>query len=129
MQMTKKGKTVIIAGSRNITDYAKVETAVRQYELENEVAEIVSGNARGVDSLGERYALENNIPLRTFPAQWEEYKEAEDKNVGQAGPDRNKDMAEVGDVLLAYWDGESSGTKNMIETAKENGLEVVVNRV
>lgn len=117
----EEGDTTIIAGSRSLKDwpnlYLLVSKAIRESKFN--VGEIVSGNAEGVDQQGEKYAQEHDIPLRTFPADWDEHGNA-------AGPIRNEEMAEVADCLIAVWDGESSGTKNMIETAKDKGLDVYV---
>lgn len=76
-------------------------------------SEIVSGHARGVDQMGERYAAEHGIPCRLFPAQWR------DPVTGltdrAAGHKRNQAMAQYADALIALWDGRSPGTKHMIE--------------
>ena len=74
--------------------------------------EIVSGDARGADTLGVEYGTRHGIPVIHFPAQWDTYGKA-------AGFIRNEEMAEYGDFLLAFWDGKSHGTKNMIKTMKE----------
>lgn len=80
-----------------------------------DITEIVSGGARGADAMGERFATQFNIPLKIFPADWKTHPKA-------AGPIRNRQMAEYADVLVAFWDGKSAGTKNMIDTATELGL-------
>lgn len=82
---------------------------------------IVSGHASGADALGERYAQERGLECEQYPADWEAYGRA-------AGPIRNAEMAEVADALIAFWDGASRGTKNMIDTAKSKGLKVAVVR-
>lgn len=110
---------VIIAGSREITDYAIVERAIRESGFQ--VTEVVSGTARGVDRLGERWARENVIPIKTFPAYWQTYGQ-------KAGFLRNAQMAEYGEALIAVWDGKSLGTTNMICLARAKGLEVFVYR-
>lgn len=110
----------IVAGSRSITDYDLVARAIRASGLD--ITEIVSGTARGVDSLGERYAKENGLPVAYFPADW--------TGVGRgAGYVRNFKMAEYADALIAIWDGESRGTAHMIEVAKNNGLVIVIKTV
>lgn len=81
--------------------------------------EIVSGGARGADYLGEQYANVNNIPIKKFPAKWNLYGKS-------AGYIRNKQMAEYGDMLLAFWDGKSKGTQHMIRLATENKLQVII---
>ena len=111
---------VIIAGGRNITDYSLVSTALGESEFNP--TEIVSGMAPGVDTLAIQYAKENNLPLKEFHADWNTYKRA-------AGPIRNRQMAEYGDALVAIWDGESRGTKNMIEEATKRNLQVYVKRI
>lgn len=110
---------VIVAGGRDINDYSVVEDAIRESNFP--ICEIVSGGARGVDHLGELYAAEHNIPVTVFPADWDKYKRA-------AGPIRNRQMAEYGDALVAIWDGESRGTKNMIEEATKRNLLVYVKK-
>lgn len=111
---------VIIAGSRNIVDYEVVKEAIEESQFT--IKKVVSGGAKGVDALGERYADEMNIPLVIFFADWNTHGRS-------AGPIRNKKMAENADALIAIWDGRSRGTKNMIETAQKMKLFVYVKRV
>ena len=111
---------VIIAGGRTITDYSLVLSALGESEFTP--TEIVSGMAPGVDTLAIQFANENNLPLVEFHADWNKYKRA-------AGPIRNRQMAEYGDALVAIWDGDSRGTKNMIEEATKRGLKVYVHRI
>lgn len=80
---------------------------------------IISGGARGVDSLGEWYGQCFGIPVYVMPAEWDKYGKA-------AGPIRNEQMAKEADALIAVWDGKSQGTRHMIRCAKEEGLEVFV---
>ena len=104
---------LIIAGSRGIMDIRLIYTAVKEAGINiRDITEVVSGTARGVDQLGERFALENNIPIVKFPAKWQEQGRA-------AGYIRNSKMAEYADQLLALWDGESKGTKHMIDLMKK----------
>lgn len=122
---------MIIAGSRNITDYNVCYSACCKtlWALKNDnlissfnELEIISGAARGADTLGEIFAHSYNVTLTKFPADWEKYGKA-------AGYIRNKQMAEYASqsecgVLLALWDGRSSGTMYMINLAKSAGLRV-----
>lgn len=82
---------------------------------------IVSGHASGADSLGEKFAADHNLQCELHPADWERHGKA-------AGPIRNAEMAEVADALIAFWDGQSRGTKSMIDLAKRKGLQVAVVR-
>lgn len=83
------------------------------------VSEVVSGCARGADTLGERWAHDNNIPVRRFPADW-------DTHGSRAGYLRNIQMAEYADALVAVWDGRSKGTGHMIDIARKRGLHIHV---
>ena len=126
---------VIIAGGRAVDDVWWVERAVAGakflreiggdvYLRGREIAEVVSGKARGADTQGERWARKEGIPVKEFPADWD--------GLGRgAGFVRNRQMAEYAmeegaGGLIAIWDGESRGTKNMIEVAEELGLKVHV---
>ncbi len=97
---------VIIAGTRSINDYKLVVTAIKRSGFV--ISEVVSGCAIGVDRLGEQWALANNIPVTEIPANWKLHHNA-------AGPIRNKEMAEYADAAIIIWDGQSRGTRNMIE--------------
>jgi hypothetical protein len=115
---------VIIAGSRSATDYQDLLNAIDIVSMINgwDISEVVSGTARGADRLGERWAKENNILLKRFPADWDRWGK-------MAGMLRNADMAKYGNALLALWDGVSRGTFNMIDLAKENDLKIYIHRI
>jgi hypothetical protein len=108
---------VIIAGSRGIIDYAQVERAMKLADLD--VTEIVSGGARGVDTLGERWASEHDVPVQRHLPDWNQYGRS-------AGFCRNGEMAQNADALVAIWDGKSRGTQDMILQAQVNKLLVFV---
>jgi len=108
---------VIIAGSRGINDYAKVCDAVQQSGFP--ISRVVSGMAKGVDTLAVRYAIENDLPCDRFPAEWSRCGRS-------AGYRRNVQMAQNADALIAIWDGKSPGTWHMIDVAKARGLRVFV---
>jgi len=110
----------IISGSREITDPRIVEEAILRSKFH--ITEIVSGACRGVDQMGEDWARVNNLPVSKFPADWKTHGRA-------AGPMRNARMACYADSLIAVWDGKSRGTKNMIDLARQHGLQVYVQPV
>lgn len=111
---------VIIAGTRDFTDYEllckKCDTILSSKKMDYNII-IVSGTARGADRLGERYARERGYRIERYPADW-------DRDGNSAGPIRNAKMADNAHALIAFWDGRSRGTKNMIDTAKAKGLMV-----
>jgi len=110
---------VIVAGGRDFSDISKMTRTLDSLLRNKEAVEIVSGCARGADMLGQHYANDRNYPFSTFPADWDKYGKS-------AGYRRNAEMAEYADALVAFWDGESRGTKHMIDLANKNGLEVRV---
>ena len=110
----------IIAGSRDITSYSEVEKAC--FDAPWKITEVISGGARGVDSLGERYAKEHAIPLVIFPADW-------DNQGNVAGIIRNNRMAKYAEALIAIWDGKSKGTENMISEAGKVGLKIHIRKL
>ncbi len=109
-------RKVIVAGSRDFNDYEFLEEIMNNY-LGGDIVEIVSGTAKGADSLGERYAKENGHNLVQYKAEWSKYLQA-------AGFIRNEDMARHASELVVFWDGKSKGTKHMLQEARRRGLHV-----
>lgn len=106
---------VIVAGSRDINQPGAVGRAIQSAPYQ--ISEIVSGNARGVDTLAENWAALKEIPTKIFPADWDKYGKP-------AGAIRNAQMAEYADALIAVWDGKSAGTKMMIQMMNKAGKPV-----
>ena len=109
----------IIAGSRSISDYDTIVDAVHKSGFN--ITEVVSGAARGVDRLGEKWANRYGIPVKQFHAEWERYGK-------KAGYLRNEKMADYANALIAVWDGQSRGTEHMIRIARAKGLKVYIFR-
>lgn len=103
---------VVVAGSRTITDYELVKYHIEKCKFD--ITEIVSGTADGADKLGEKWAAENNIPIKRFPADWQKYGSS-------AGPIRNRQMGEYCDAGVVIIDKtvESRGSKNMVSILDE----------
>jgi hypothetical protein len=110
----------IIAGSRNIEEFEDIMSAVDESGFD--ITEVVSGTAKGVDTLGEAWASFHSIPIKRFRPQWNKYGRG-------AGIVRNGQMARYADALIAIWDGKSPGTKNMIDKATKEGLKVYVKKM
>lgn len=110
---------VIIAGGRDFNDYQLLKDKVNYYMSNASDVVVICGEAKGADVLGKRLAKENRLLVNSFPAKWELYGKS-------AGYIRNKEMADTADVLVAFWDGKSKGTANMIEIAKKKGIPVRV---
>lgn len=128
---------LIIAGSRSITDYQAVKTAVvesglwRQYKHS---IEVVCGEAKGVDLLGRQFAEKNGLVVHSFPADWDDIKALGavvrvQQSTGLlynavAGHWRNQEMANFADGLLLIWDGKSTGSKDMLKRALKKNLQI-----
>lgn len=119
---------IIVAGGRDFDDYKLLKLTLKEYINGLDIIDlsqivVISGAARGADTLGEHFACDYQIAIRRFPAKWEELGK-------RAGFVRNAEMAkyaaEKRGVLFAFWDGKSKGTKNMINLANRYGLEVHV---
>ena len=110
---------VIIAGDRTYTDYSEFLSIMRSYLPTMTITEIVSGGAKGADKMGEQYASEYEVPLKVFPANWEQYGKA-------AGPIRNKQMADYADALIAFIKPGSKGTLDMVTQAARKPLDLIV---
>lgn len=123
---------IIIAGSRTITDKTKVYRCISDgiTELCKKLPspldiELVSGGAKGVDTLADNFAQLWKMEIIIFHANWKSHGK-------RAGYLRNILMANyVGEdgALIAIWDGKSKGTKMMIDIAKKKGLKVCVYEV
>lgn len=114
---------IIIAGCRDYLNFKLVREYCKFYLHDlverGEEIEIVTGGARGVDALGKNFAIVNGYKHTEFPADWNGL------GIG-AGHIRNGQMAEYADGLIAFWDGKSPGTKNMIAKARKLNLRVKV---
>lgn len=110
----------IIAGSRKFKDYVVLRSFMDTVKPRPTL--VLSGCADGADDLGERWARAKKIPIKRFRPDWNKYGK-------KAGPMRNLEMALQAQTLVAFWNGESRGTRHMIATAAARGLRVVIKRV
>ena len=118
-------KRVVIAGCRDYHNYDEakpyIDLCLSNIRKGNDVI-IVSGCASGADAIGERYAKKNGFKVEKHPADWKAYGRS-------AGPKRNKQMAEVSDYVICFWDGKSRGTRSMIESAKKYGKDIRIKMI
>lgn len=131
---------VIIAGGRDFDDYKTAVAGFVVYALDRGMKDldftIISGGAQGADKMGEKISRKMGKEPVIYNAPWDDTVGKPENEIGirkdgkpywkKAGHYRNREMAENADGLLAFWDGKSPGTKNMIETARELGLDVQV---
>lgn len=108
---------VIIAGGRDFQNYNLLCEKCDFYFSRIKPTAIISGLAKGADSLGRQYGLNRGIQVLEFPADWNKYGKS-------AGMRRNQEMLKIADGLIAFWDGKSRGTENMINIAKNKGIPI-----
>lgn len=113
---------VAVVGSRDFTDYGTMEKILDKLFRRKSISKpviIVSGGARGADSLAERYAANKHLQVDVYNADWDRFGRS-------AGFIRNKTIVKKADIVVAFWDGTSRGTANTIEEACKNHLPVVI---
>lgn len=108
-----------VIGSRSFCNYEWLEQCLLGSFRVSEIEAIISGGARGADALAARFAWSHGLPLVTFRADWETHGR-------KAGPLRNSEIAAQADVLAAFWDGSSAGTRDTIAKARTAGKRVLI---
>ncbi len=104
---------VAVIGSRGL-----VIENLEKY-LPKETTEIISGGAKGIDACARNYAKSHGIKLTEILPEYEKF--------GRAAPLKRNDLIiERADVILAFWDGKSRGTRYVIETCQKRGKAVRV---
>ena len=102
---------VAVVGSRSLC-----VTNLEKY-LPEETTELISGGAAGVDTSAREYALAHDIPLTEFLPDYQRY--------GRVAPlKRNISIIENADLVLAFWDGTSRGTRFVIKNCKQRGVPI-----
>jgi predicted Rossmann fold nucleotide-binding protein DprA/Smf involved in DNA uptake len=125
---------IAIVGSRDFDDYSLLKSILKAY-LEQAIV-IISGGAKGADQLAEQWSKEflNESPMIIRP-DWKDIsrqdaivKQDEKGNSydARAGLRRNELIAQRADLVIAFWDGQSKGTKQIISYARQIGKEVQI---
>lgn len=120
--MEKEIYRIIIAGGRDFDDYSLLQSKclpIIERQMVNHDVIIMSAHAKGADLLGEMFAEEHGLKLKVYPADWKAHYRS-------AGFRRNEQMGDIANGLIAFWDGESHGTKHMIEYARSKEVDVNV---
>jgi len=112
-----------VVGSRTITDFNIVadylDDLIFKTNKISAVGLIISGGARGIDRLAERYADERGIKKKVIKPDWNTYGK-------RAGYLRNIEIVKNASMVVAIWDGKSKGTKHTIDIAEREGKEVII---
>ena len=111
-----------IVGYKEYNNYLEFKKTVDDYIEEIGKPElIVSGGARGVDKMAEKYAKEKKIAMQVFPPNWDKYGKS-------AGPKRNTQIIENSTHVIAFPSVNSVGTIDSINKAKKyNKILKIVN--
>lgn len=102
-----------VVGSRDFNDYELLKSEIDKIKNILNIDTIVSGGARGADTLAERYANEYNLGKLIFLPEWEKYGK-------RAGFIRNTIIWDHADAIIAFWDGVSKGTKHTVDKFSKN---------
>lgn len=117
----KEVKIVLVTGSREWTDTAKIYAALQKH-LGNEIqAILVHGDCpTGADAIANSWAQSQpGIAVDAQPANWERFGRS-------AGPRRNQAMVDRGaDICLAFPKGQSRGTRHCMRAAEKAGIPVI----
>lgn len=113
---------IIVAGTRTFDDYLLLKEKLDQLTkyLTNKDFIILSGNAQGADRLGELWATRNFVTYQVYRPDYQKYKPK------IAPIMRNQEMVDNADILVAFWNGKSTGTKDIIERAVNESLQRVI---
>ena len=111
---------LIVAGSRGWRDYALMRRKLNHLTQNFNQVVVLSGCARGADTLGEKWAHERGHEVKQFPADWNRYNK-------MAGNLRNLQMLDYAQSqehcgVVAFWDGKSRGTRHLFKTAEIRGV-------
>ncbi|MGN1112523.1 MAG: DNA-processing protein DprA [Acutalibacteraceae bacterium] len=107
---------VAVIGSRNLT-----VSNLENY-LPKDTTEIISGGARGIDTCAKKYALKNNIKMTEFLPEYKKYQK-------RAPLQRNLQIINYADIIIAFWDGTSRGTKYVIDNCKKINKKIIVYQI
>ena len=108
-----------VIGSRSFNNYAWLEQCLLHSFCVADIEAVISGGARGADALAARFAYCHNLPLITLRADWKTHGR-------KAGPIRNSEIVAQADVIVAFWDGSSAGTRDSIAKARAAGKRILI---
>lgn len=126
-----------IVGSRSFHNYESFCVTMKEVESQFKISCVVSGGAVGADKLASVYAYNHNIPILEIVPDWQDMSEPCIRKVNRrgepynalAGIKRNTQIVEQSDVIVAFWDLTSKGTRDTLKKARDAGKEVIVYNV
>lgn len=129
-----KNIRLAVVGSRNFTDKSRLFMELNELRKFYKITLIVSGGAKGADTFAENYAKEYGIKKLVLEADWTDMSEPCRRKLNSSGKEynalagfkRNSEIVENCDALVAFWDGTSPGTRDIIDKAKLTGKKVKI---
>ena len=121
---------IAVVGGRDFNNYNSVCLALAEFKP----SMLISGGATGADALAEKFSRDFGTPIRVYKANWHDYtppciigtNKYGHKYNKLAGMNRNTKIIEDCDMVIAFWNGVSTGTKDSIDKANALGKKVVV---
>ena len=119
-----------IVGGRDFDDFDRLEKWANEFDA----TEIVSGGAKGADTLAETYAKKHGIKMTVYPAKWDDMSapcRVKRNSRGEmynalAGMNRNTTIVDNCDAIIIFWNGKSSGTKDTLDKARKAEKKIVL---
>jgi hypothetical protein len=107
--------TVAVIGSRSFNNFDLLKATLANLSIDS----IISGGAKGADSLAKKYASDHSIPIQEILPEYKKY--------GRVAPiKRNESIVLLSNLVIAFWDGKSKGTKYSIDFAKKKNIPVTI---
>jgi len=105
---------IAVVGSRMFNDYTLFKTSLEKilFELSVNKIKFISGGAIGSDNMAEKFAQESNINIKIIEPDWKQYGKG-------SAIIRNRQIVQLSDVVIAFWNNESKGTLSVINFAKK----------
>lgn len=124
IEIKNRSQRIIVCGSRTFSDLGRAREVLSFWLTDPDDTIVVHGDARGADRTAALVAKRLGYELEAYPANWNDEGRS-------AGYKRNERMAKLPGVTMciAFWDGESRGTKHMIDIAKKHEIPVVIDQV
>ena len=108
---------VAVIGSRTFSNQNQMFSVLDKLKITH----LVSGGARGADSLAEQWAHQKKIPVTVYKPDWERFGKS-------AGFLRNYDIIQDAELVVAFWDGTSKGTEHSIKYAKRINKPIIIEK-
>lgn len=113
---------LMISGSRSIKNLKMIFDELEKIYAAHPDIILISGGAKGVDSIAEEWGRFRKLPIEQHKPDWAKYGKG-------AGIVRNKEMVLAADFVLIFWDGESKGTKSVIDFCEKQGKKYLLKKI